>query len=275
VTDSGPIGPSASFASYLARRRASRGAPELPALALEAYTAEQVTFAARAWTMRAAEEHQSATIFAEALSHLVDGETPTDVLAVLTQIVADELDHSALCAELARVFGAPAPRRISLPRPSEPSTVEGRRRRGVRILLVEGAIGETLSSALFNVGRTVAEEPRTKQALSRILRDEVLHARLFWEALAVLRPGFDDAELERLQREITHAFGAIERAQMLPALQRLERAEPFDPAWAALGVLPPERRVDAFYGAIERRVRPGLTRLGLDADRAWEHRYRG
>lgn len=266
---------SASSATrFLARRRAAKLSPELPEPVLGSFTDEQIGFAARAWTMRAQEEHQSATIFAEALSLLVDAESSIDVLAVLTQIIADELRHSEMCTDLARRFDAGSPRRTALPRAEEALTVDGRYRRGVRILLVEGAIGETISSALFNAGRNSAEEPCTKQALSRILRDEVLHARLFWEMLSTMRGAFDAGEMERLQQDVTRALGAIERVQMLPTLKRLERNEPFDPAWAALGVLPPERRVDAFYGSLERRVRPSLTRLGLDGDRAWERRYR-
>jgi len=57
-------------------------------------------------------------------------------------------------------------------------------------------------------------------------------------------------------------------------LERLERREPFDPAYAALGVLAPEARVDAFYAAVEHLVVPRLERLGLDGNRAWRDRYR-
>ena len=60
----------------------------------------------------------------------------------------------------------------------------------------------------------------------------------------------------------------------LPALRRLEAGEPFDPAFAALGVLAPDARVDAFYAAVEHLVVPRLTALGLDGARAWSERYR-
>jgi hypothetical protein len=60
----------------------------------------------------------------------------------------------------------------------------------------------------------------------------------------------------------------------VPALRWLEEGRPFDPAYAALGVLHPEARVEAFYTAVERLVVPRLTRLGLDGARAWSERYR-
>ena len=47
--------------------------------------------------------------------------------------------------------------------------------------------------------------------------------------------------------EATNGFAAFERQVAVPALRRLDAGEPFDPAFAALGVLAPEARVEAFY----------------------------
>jgi hypothetical protein len=58
------------------------------------------------------------------------------------------------------------------------------------------------------------------------------------------------------------------------ALRWLQDKRPFDPAHQALGVLPPETRVDAFYASVEDLVVPRLTQLGLDGAAAWESRYR-
>jgi hypothetical protein len=54
----------------------------------------------------------------------------------------------------------------------------------------------------------------------------------------------------------------------------LQKRLPFEPAYADLGVLHPEARVEAFYFAIERLVVPRLTRVGLDGSLAWANRYR-
>jgi hypothetical protein len=130
-------------------------------------------------------------------------------------------------------------------------------------------MGETISCALFAAGRRTAEEPDARAALAQILSDEAMHARRFWALLDAL--GGDRGELHAVA---ARALGAIERTQIVPVLQRLARVAPFDPAWAALGVLPPEVRVDAFYGAVERRVVPELDARGLDGTRAWDTRYR-
>jgi hypothetical protein len=131
-----------------------------------------------------------------------------------------------------------------------------------------------VSSLLFRAGRRAAVEPLTRAALTSILGDEVRHARLGWSALAALWPALDAAERAALQREAAAGLGALERTIALPALRRLDAGEPFDPAHAALGVLAPESRVDAFYQAVERLVIPRLARLGLDGDAAWRDRYR-
>ena len=257
----------------LGRRAPPPLSARVPAPDVAGFAPEQVAFAARAWTMKAEEEHFSAAVFADALGHLTDAGVPIDLLAGLHRVVGDELRHVELCLELSIRFSAPPPRARTLPRPPPAATPEERRARGIRTLLVEGAIGETLSCSLFAAGRSGSREPCTRAALGLILRDEVLHARFFWEALGAL--ALDDRAREALHGEASAALGAIEATQMVPVLKRLEEGAPFDPAWAHLGVLPPEARVDAYYRAIEGRIIPRLDRLGLDGTTAWERRYRG
>jgi hypothetical protein len=259
--------------AFFQRRHATPLDRRLPPFVLDGFSPAQITLASRAWTMRAEEEHHSAAVFSDLLSLLLDADVPLDVLAHVTRIVADELRHTELCTELAQRMNASAPRSKPLPRGAFPHEPAARRARGLRIALVEGAIGETISSALFAAGRRVAEEPCTKAALGLVLRDEVLHARSFWEALDTLRADFDASDFDGLHEEARRALGLLEHETILPVLRRLERGEPFDPAWGALGVLPPADRVDAFYYAVEARVVPRLDELGLDGTTAWKDRY--
>jgi hypothetical protein len=261
-----------SGARYFSRSRARPYAEELPPMHLEPYAADDVAFAARAWTMRAEQERQSAGVFAALASALVDSGEPLDLAGAFTRVVADELAHSELCATLATRLRTQVPRAEPIVRPTSGTPGE-RRALALRILLVEGAIGETLSCALFNLGRNLAREPCTRAALGRILRDEIGHARTSWEALEALRPAMSEKEREGLEQLATQALGSIEQTQMVPVLRRLERGEHFQPAWAELGVLPPAQRADTFYAAIERRVIPRLERVGIDGARAWRERY--
>jgi hypothetical protein len=146
--------------------------------------------------------------------------------------------------------------------------------RAASLLLVEVAIGETISMYMFRAGRRAAVEPLTHAALSEILRDEVRHQRLGWTALAAMWPMLSDALRRRLQQEAARGLAGCEQQNARPAMAWLQRGETFHPAYAALGVLRPEARVEGFYDAVERLVVPRLTRLGLDGRDAWQNRYR-
>lgn len=237
------------------------------------YAPEQIAFAARAWTMRAEEERQSAAVFSDLLGLLADADVPLPVVRDVHAVVGDEIRHADDCARMAAALSAPAPASRLLPRAAPPPvTAEARRALALEIVLVEGAIGETISTALFAAGRNAAAEPRARDLLGRILRDESLHSRRFWEILDALRLERDTGALRAVA---SRALGLVEQLQIVPALGRLARGEPFDDAWAELGVLPPAARVDAFYGAVERRVLPALTARGLDGASAWATRYHG
>jgi hypothetical protein len=71
-----------------------------------------------------------------------------------------------------------------------------------------------------------------------------------------------------LREDLRRSFGALERSGILPVLQRLEAGVVTDPDAFALGVIPPEVRVDTFYQGIERVVLPRLAQLGFDGPRS-------
>jgi hypothetical protein len=246
---------------------------ELPAPRLDGYAAAQVTFAARAWPMRAAEELRSAMVFrAMAQAARAIGGAAAPWAPVLWRAVRDELRHARLCTLVGARLGALPPRHDLWPVRARVGGLGRGRARLAALLLVEAAIGETVSMALFRAGRRAAAEPLTRAALTSILVDEVRHARLGWAAATALWPELV-IDRERLQREVTAGLGALEMQIAYPALKRLDAGDRFDPALARLGMLAPEARVEAFYDAVERLVLPRLTRLGLDGQAAWRERY--
>jgi hypothetical protein len=186
----------------------------------------------------------------------------------------DEIAHARLCAAVGARLGADRP-------PYDARRVRARLApladpllRACALVLVEVAMGETVSMAMFRAGRRAAVEPLTRAALERILADEVRHQRLGWSALAAWWPALQDVTREALQDEARAGLGGMEQTIAAPALLRLDAGAPFEPAYAALGVLEPEARVEAFHVAVERLVVPRLTRIGLDGERAWRDRYR-
>jgi len=224
--------------------------------------------------MRAAEELRSALIF-RALAHAATvANLPNQWPERFAGMVADEVGHARLCAEVGARLGAPAPRYDASPVRARLAAVDQPIRRITALLLVEAAMGETVSMMLFRAGRRATTEPLTRAALSAILADEVRHQHNGWAGIAALWPSLSEEQREALQREATQGFAGLEQQVAIPALRWLDAGEPFDPALAALGVLRPDVRVDAFYHAIERLIVPRLTALGLDGSCAWKDRYR-
>jgi hypothetical protein len=245
----------------------------LPAPALERYTRAQVHFAAGGWPLRAAEELRSALIY-RALAASAAQVLAASWVERVRAVVADEVRHARICAQAGELLGAAPPAYDRGPVVARLAQLPDPRVRTAVLLLSEVAIGETISMTLFRAGRRGTTEPLSRAVLESILADEVRHQRLGWSALAALWPSLVTAEREALQLEASRTLAAVEQRNARPALEKLDAREPFDPAWAELGVLPYETRVDAFYFAVERFVVPRLTRLGLDGPRAWETRYR-
>jgi hypothetical protein len=247
---------------------------DLPPPALAPYGDAQVRFAAAAWPMRAAQELRSALIFralarAARVARLVEP-WPTRFDAA----VRDELRHARLCATVGALLGAAEPAYDVRPVRARLARLSDTHMRVAALLLVEVAIGETISMYMFRAGRRAATEPLTRTALGAILGDEVRHQRLGWTGFADLWPMLTESRRTAAQREATLGLAGCEQQIALPAIRWLEKRQPFDPAYAALGVLDPEARVEAFYLAVERLVVPRLTRVGLDGALAWKNRYR-
>jgi hypothetical protein len=241
---------------------------------LAAYTAEQVRFAARAWPMRAAEELRSALVFRALARSAREARTPPPWPARFAGAVRDEVRHARLCAAVGLRLGAPAPLYDARPVRARLEGLHDPLLRVAALLVVEVAMGETISMCLFRAGRRAAVEPLTRSALTSILADEVRHQRLGWAGAASLMPRFS-RHRAALRGEVAAGLAAFEQQNAAPALDRLRRGEPFDPALSALGVLEPEARVEAFYAAVERLVVPRLDELGLDGSGAWRTRYCG
>ena len=222
--------------------------------------------------MKLDEETRSAGVFAELTSLALQLELPRQLVAALHRATADELAHAQLCQRMSASDAAPTP--------GHAEALQARFAglsadcRLLSLLLVEVAMGETISSHLFRAGARSTREPRARAALAAIHRDEVQHARLGWEGLGLARARASRADLEWLREELPVHLGQLERQLALPALLKLESREPFDTGLCALGVLSPEARVEAFYSAMERKVIPSLEAAGLASASSWEQRYR-
>ena len=224
--------------------------------------------------MRAAEELRSALIFRALHTASRRVGVSGDWLARFASAVHDEIRHARLCAEVGARLGAKPPKYDASPVHARLAMLPDPMLRAASLLLVELAIGETISTYLFRAAYRAAREPLTRAALRSILGDEVRHQRLGWTALEALWPTLSQARRVELQRHAARGLAGCEQQSAKPAMLWLKERRPFDPAYAELGVLHPEQRVEAFYFAVERFVVPRLARVGLHGARAWEGRYR-
>jgi hypothetical protein len=250
------------------------GTIDLPSPDLAPYGAEQVRFAIAAWPMRAAEELRSAGIFRALTWASRAAGVPHPWPERFAAAVRDEVRHARLCVHVGARLGAPPPVYDSRPVRARLARLPDPLLRTAALLLVEVAMGETISMYMFRAGRRGAVEPLTRAALGEILRDEVRHQKIGWTGLGSLWPTLSETLRAELQREAARGLAACEQQTARPAMLWLQKREPFDPAYAALGVLRPEARVEAFYDAVEHLVVPRLTRMGLDGQNAWQNRYR-
>jgi hypothetical protein len=260
--------------TYL-ERAAQLQFPSLPAGDWSRFDRADLTVAAEAWSARAVQERCSASVFATIAAGLATLPVPLALLAALARIVDDEIRHATLCRQLARELGrddehddlAAAERRLHPPGRSPASAA-------LSLLLAEGAVGETLSAATFAAIRVGTREPRTRAALSLILRDEARHARTCWEALAVLSVETAAARTQ-LAADLSHELGVVELHSILPALKRVEAGELGTRPRSALGILAPLKRAEVFYANLEGNVFARLGRLGIDGPAVWAARYQG
>jgi|HubBroStandDraft_6_1064221.scaffolds.fasta_scaffold217539_1 hypothetical protein len=251
------------------------GATDLPGAALGPYGEAQVRFAVAAWPMRAAEELRSALIF-RALSRAArDCDMPPPWPARFASAMRDEVRHARLCVTVGTRLRAPPPRYDPIPVRARLDALPDSLTRTAALLLIEVAMGETISMYLFRACRRATVEPLTRAALGVVVGDEVRHQRLGWTGFTVLWPMLGARLQAAMQCEAARGLAACEQQNARPAMRWLQERRPFHPDYAALGVLHPEARVEAFYSAVERLVLPRLTRVGIDGPLAWKNRYRG
>ena len=239
---------------------------DLPDADVAVYSAAQVAFAAASWPLRAAEELRSALIY-RALAAASASALPAFTTR-FAAVAREEVGHARLCQTVGARLGAPAPTYNAQPVRERIAALADARERAIALVVAEVAIGETVSMAMFREGRRATTEPLALAAIERIVADEARHQQLGWEALVQLSAD------PLATAHTAHALAAAEQQIAVPALRFLEAGKSFDPAWAMLGVIAPERRVEAFYAAIEQLVIPRLERIGIAGQQLWDARYK-
>ena len=135
------------------------------------------------WRARIAAEYTSAAITQHLVLWLMQAGAPPDLLDAGLAVVADELVHARLSHEVHAAAGGTAP-------PAIDQAALGLHRAEalleldlLRVAVRVFCLGETVAVPLFHHLRERCAEPAARDALDRILRDEVRHRDFGWDLL--------------------------------------------------------------------------------------------
>ncbi len=239
------------------------------------YSPAALQTVAAQWRHRMIFEHRSSMVFSQLAAQLYEANASLDAKIVMMRMAQDELRHTGTCAEVLRALdpegGEPG---VEVDLAVQPLARHGEASPEERAL--RNVIYTTCCSEMVACARMVATLDRTtdpflRDALRRLLADEVLHGQFGFHYLASWRPFLDARPALRasLERYLVHAFAVIE--------EELAPAPPFTPISEeakALGGDDLALAREVFYGTMEGAIVPGLEQQGIEAGPSWRARRR-
>lgn len=141
------------------------------------YAPAELEAARVVWAGRIVDEHRSVVVFAELLRCLAEIDAPFAAIASVTRLVADELRHATLCADVARALGGIDDLEIDLVGLGlPPDTAHDPVARAREIVVRELVVAERESVTVLAAYRDAASDPAIARVLSCLLLDEARHA---------------------------------------------------------------------------------------------------
>jgi hypothetical protein len=211
---------------------------------------------ATAWAFRYRVELDAALRFARLGERLETLAAPEALVSLARRAASDEQRHAALCEELAIAYG-----QLALPEP--PAAVAEVAPPGLPLrqqvlyeLAAACCITETESAAVLTMLNAADTEPRVRQVLHDLLRDEVVHSRLGW---AYLAREHEAGEVAWLGRHIPFMLAG----SISPTLFASGTPAEESPMLQRHGVLPHAHKRATFVRTLEEVVLPGLERFGV------------
>ncbi|MCB9738915.1 MAG: ferritin-like domain-containing protein [Deltaproteobacteria bacterium] len=245
------------------RDAAAEGAKALGTL--PPLTATEREAAIATWRGRMVNETISSRVFAALLPQALLVPEATPFLPQIADAIADELRHGRQCAAVVAALGGDAEAEIAalpeVPRHEDAGPVEAL----LRNLLSVSCLSETVAVALIGAERLRAGPDALQKTLGTILADEVQHARLGWELVAVLLPLLDDAARGRMEDWLVVAF----RHLVAHELAHLPEGPAPTEAAVAVGVCDPSEARSLFFATVQDVIVPRLEQLGLPGAAAW------
>jgi hypothetical protein len=220
------------------------------------------------WLRRVEAEYTSAAITAELVQWLIRLGASPDLIRDGLRIVDDELEHATLSHACATAAGSDerpqlVQERLGLPRhPDRPLLLDAALY-GVEIF----CLGETLAVPLFVAMRDGCTARLAREALDRIVRDEVRHRDFGWTLLQWLIDTHGDTMQQAIASALPAMFVRLRRSYGCSDFEECA-GEP-DEADARWGLLPSARYHAILLRTFERDYVPRFARVGIDARSAW------
>lgn len=167
------------------------------------------------WRARIAAEYTSAAITQHLVLWLIQAGAPPDLIDAGLVIVNDELVHSRLSHEVYVAAGGTQPPSLDRDNLGLQRTSAQLELDILRVAVRVFCLGETVAVPLFSHLRADCTEPHAREALDRILRDEVRHRDFGWDLLDWLMstpledaiPGLVEAALPEMVAELERTYG--------------------------------------------------------------------
>ena len=239
------------------------------------YSAEAVAVVAAQWRYRMAFEHRSSTVFSQLAAQLYEANASLDAKVVMLRMAADELRHTGRCAAVIEALDPSAGvARVEVDLEVQPLARHGSatpEERALRNVIYTTCLSEMVACARFVATLDRTTDPFLRDAMRRLLADEVLHGQFGFHYLGANQDWLAAHGEVRasIERYLVHAFAVIEE-ELAP---RPPFAELSDEA-KALGADDFALAREVFYGTMEGAIVPGLEQQGLAAAASWKARKR-
>lgn len=221
------------------------------------------------WRQRMLNEYGSAPVFTALAAQLEAAGAAAAEVDAVAAMAAEEHHHGMLCAAVVDALGGEAIGELPPPEAMPAHDDVDRREAVTRNLLSVACLSETVAVALISAERHRMAPGPLRDIITRILADEVGHARLGWRWMARELPRFDAAARARLGRYLAVAFAHFEAREhaMIPL------GGDFGPAGELLGLCDGGESRALFHDTVREVIVPRLEALGLPARHAWSHRH--
>lgn len=221
------------------------------------------------WRIHMAAELASARVFAGLVPQMMAASLPYEEIRDVTDMARQEVEHGLQSARVYAALGgepvSPLPALDPVPAHDGASPLEVVLRNVISI----SCCGETLAVAVIGAERERALLEPLREVLTRILADEVGHARFGWHLLDEVASALDDETKRRLSAYLVAVFERDLRAMM-----RCREAPEASFAALSVGASDGPLAWSTYLDTMREVSIVGLERHGLKAawafERAWQ-----